>query len=133
MGRVGGHHWLATVRAQEAAQVGAQLSGVSAALTAAVEIPDPGEVRPPGYGAQEGVLVARHYLGPGLQRHRGGQSQQSSVSVPPGVGDTAVGEEAEDGEQADTLGLPPSQAVTGGGVRQDYPWKTSTVFKNYET
>ena len=120
---VGGEDSLATVPTQKAAQVGAQLCRVVTPGTATVKVPDPGEVRPPGHGAEERVLVARHDLLPGLDGDGGGHSQPASVCVSPGVGDTAVGEEAEHGEQADTLVLPSYQAVTRGSVRQDYPCK----------
>ena len=41
----------------QAAQVGAEFSGVTAARTLTVEIPDSGEVGSPRHGAKDGVLV----------------------------------------------------------------------------
>ena len=122
VGGVAGGDRLTTVPTQEAAQVRAQLRGVETPRAAAVEVPDPGEVGPAGHRAEGRVLVARHYLLPGLDRQGGAQPQPASVCVAPGVGEAAVGEEAEHGEEAQTPGLPSCQGVAGGRVRQDYPW-----------
>ena len=95
---VGGHHHPQVHQASDGAHVGAQFSRVTTTTTLTVKIPDSGEVSSPRHGAEERILVGGQNLFSGLDMDSGHHQHLASISLSPGVGNTAMGQQTEDGK-----------------------------------
>ena len=93
-----GHHHPQVHQASDGAHVGAQFSGVTTTTTFTVKIPDSGEVSSPGHGPKEGILVGGQNLFSSLDMDGGNHQHLASISLSPCVGNTAMGQQTEDGK-----------------------------------